>query len=70
MSENNLAECLKESNPWGETLYHNICSGEVTIVPWGVSNYVIHLGFIFLTIVLVFAIVFAILVAITVFFEI
>jgi hypothetical protein len=31
----NLAECLKSVGNIGYTSVHNVCSGTVTVVPWG-----------------------------------
>lgn len=35
IAANTLKECLKEQSQFGQTVYHNICSGTQTIVPWG-----------------------------------
>lgn len=31
----NLAMCLKEQRNLGETIVHNVCTGQVYSVPWG-----------------------------------
>ena len=35
------AECIKEEADFTTTKYHNICTGEVHVVPTGVSDYMI-----------------------------
>lgn len=35
----NAAECIKSQIKWGETVTHNICTGEVYSVPWGAVDY-------------------------------
>jgi len=30
-----LKECLKEQSQFGQTIYHNLCDGTQTVVPWG-----------------------------------
>lgn len=35
----NYSECVKRYDKWGETTYQNICTGEETTLPWGVSGY-------------------------------
>lgn len=32
-------ECIKSYDKWGETVYQNICTGQKTTMPWGVSGY-------------------------------
>ena len=29
------AECIKQANNFGHTVYYNICTGESTTMPWG-----------------------------------
>jgi hypothetical protein len=35
----NYAECLKSIGHFGYTQYQNICTGEMSSVPWGVLDY-------------------------------
>lgn len=35
----NQSQCITYVSKFGEYHYHNICSGKVTIVPWGISEY-------------------------------
>lgn len=35
----NISACIKEMSNWGENIYTNICTGAVTIVPWGTAEY-------------------------------
>ena len=35
----NAAECIKSQTNWGETITHNICTGESYTVPWGAVDY-------------------------------
>lgn len=30
-----VADCIKSSNYFGQTIYYNICNGTSHIVPWG-----------------------------------
>lgn len=30
-----LEQCLKSINNIGNTVYHNICTGEIYSIPWG-----------------------------------
>jgi hypothetical protein len=40
----NIAECLTTQTNWGESIIHNICSGQVHAIPWGTMNYVGVIG--------------------------
>lgn len=35
----NAAECLRDVTQFGSTQIHNVCSGAVTTVPWGLSEW-------------------------------
>lgn len=35
----NAAECLRDVAQFGSTQVHNICSGTVTTVPWGLGEW-------------------------------
>jgi hypothetical protein len=35
----NISSCIKETSNWGEHIYTNVCTGAVTIVPWGIAEY-------------------------------
>lgn len=35
----NAAECLRDVTWFGSTQVHNICTGAVTSVPWGMSEW-------------------------------
>jgi|GEM_PF-5379679 len=35
----NAAECVKQYDRWGETVYRNICSGTESVLPWGISDW-------------------------------
>ena len=37
----NQVGCLREIHRWGETAYQNICSGIITVVPWGSMDYLL-----------------------------
>jgi len=34
-----LAQCLKSTTRFGETVYHNICTGGTNIIPWGSADW-------------------------------
>lgn len=35
----NAAQCIKEVSYFGSTVYHNICNGTMTNVPWGGADW-------------------------------
>jgi len=35
----NTAACIHSAAHWGETVYHNICSGTTYTMPWGSVDY-------------------------------
>lgn len=32
-------ECVKATSKFGETIYHNICTGGTSVVPWGNADW-------------------------------
>lgn len=40
----NAAECLREAHHLGHTAVHNVCSGSVTDVPWGLGDWMANVG--------------------------
>ena len=38
---NLVAECLKETTNFGETIVKNICDGTVNTIPWGGADWVL-----------------------------
>lgn len=36
----NYAECIKEQNNIGETIYYNICNNEINKIAWGSDTWV------------------------------
>ena len=38
-----LEQCLKSINNFGKTTYQNICTGQVTVVPWGALEWIVVL---------------------------
>lgn len=56
-----LEACLKTINNVGSTTYQNICTGEATVVPWGVLDWISNsifliIGLIFLLLGLAFSV--------------
>jgi hypothetical protein len=35
----NINECIKDVANIGETIYQNICTGQITAVPWGTRDW-------------------------------
>ena len=35
----NSAECIKEYQKLGETVYRNICTGQEMTIPWGIDGW-------------------------------
>lgn len=49
LANKTLRECLKQQNQFGQTIYHNLCDGTQTIVPWGGVDWIwVYTGFIVL----------------------
>lgn len=40
----NLAQCIQKMTHVGFTRVHNVCSGSVTDVPWGLGDWVLIVG--------------------------
>lgn len=58
LDQRTLDMCLKEINNIGSTTYQNICTGQSTVVPWGVGNWIgsiiqLLLGVLFFSIIVV-----------------
>lgn len=52
----NNAECIKSTNKIGETVYQNICNGQLNTVPWGAADWaiIVLFGGMLLTIIIGF----------------
>jgi hypothetical protein len=37
-------DCVKQASNFGVTVYHNICTGADTSVPWGTLDWVLTFG--------------------------
>lgn len=51
----NSAQCIKQSNHIGRTVYHNICDGSQRVVEWGGIDWLLGIGVILTVIALVVA---------------
>ena len=40
----NQTACIHAITNWGATTYQNICSGTLTVVPWGTMDYLFGIG--------------------------
>lgn len=56
----NISDCTKAVSGWGQTTYHNICSGSKQIVEWGTMDY---LGWSFLSLMFLLVAIVPILIA-------
>lgn len=57
LDQKTLEACLKQINNIGSTTYSNICTNQLTIIPWGIGDWILNLGaffFLALFIILLF----------------
>lgn len=50
-----LEACLKTVNNFGFTVYHNICTGQQSVVSWGAGDWIFNVSAILIFLVVVVA---------------